>query len=307
MDPGGLIQTCLLVSIGASVLSGNPIGTSTINCNGGGNQRVGAVDEGYTGDVELVNGITPGQSVKLVPYFFPSHLEFLELSFTLGETTATVRTKKPLDAEALEDADLLLHYSVMCDGNADEGVIKHNNTRTLKVNDLNDNGPVFSKKLYSVTVSEIHPVDTEVVRVNAVDGDSTSANNRVTYSTVPSSDYFSFNNFGAFILTRRLNYNLVQNFSFVVTAEDKWGLVDTANVQINVEDFDNLNPYFSHNQYQAYIQENEASSIDNMQPEPIKAQDGDTGIDMTITYSIRAVSPEKYRITLTSPTLEFSL
>eukprot|EP00064_Thunnus_orientalis_P019293 superscaffoldBa00004762_g19409 len=78
------------------------IATSTINCNGGGNLHVGAVDEGYSGDVELVNGITEG--VKLVPHIKPAHLEFLELSFTPGETSATVRTKKPLDA----DADILV-------------------------------------------------------------------------------------------------------------------------------------------------------------------------------------------------------
>lgn len=39
--------------------------------------------------------------MKLVPYVFPSHLEFLELIFTLGDTTATVRTRKELDADVL--------------------------------------------------------------------------------------------------------------------------------------------------------------------------------------------------------------
>ncbi|XP_067355538.1 protocadherin Fat 4 isoform X4 [Channa argus] len=296
MDPGGLIWTCLLlVSICACVLSGNPVGTSTINCNGGGSQEVGSVDEGFTGDVELVNGITPGQSVKLVPYFYPTHLEFLELIFTLGDTTAIIRTKKPLDAEALADADLSLHYSVMCDGSADDGVIKYNNTRLLKVRDLNDNSPVFTQKLYDVTVSETQALNTEVLRVKAEDKDSTSANNRVTYSILPTPEDFSFNTAGAFILKKRLNYNLVQKYNFIVTAEDNSGLNDTASVQINVLDFDNLNPYFSHNQYQTFIHENQIGPFENIQPEAIKAQDGDTGINMTLTYSIGAVSPEKYQ------------
>lgn len=39
--------------------------------------------------------------MKLVSYIFPVHLEFLELSFTPGANTATVRTKKPLDADVL--------------------------------------------------------------------------------------------------------------------------------------------------------------------------------------------------------------
>lgn len=56
---------------------------------------------GAAGEVEVFTGITPGSNVKLVPYIFNSHLEFLELIFTLGETSATVHTKKPLDADLL--------------------------------------------------------------------------------------------------------------------------------------------------------------------------------------------------------------
>ncbi|XP_044201151.1 protocadherin Fat 4-like [Thunnus albacares] len=263
-------------------------GNTTINCNGGGNLHVGAVDEGYSGDVELVNDITEG--AKLVPYSFPEHLQFLELSFTPGETSATVRTKKPLDA----DADILrgstLFYSIMCDG-----LVKYNNTRTLKINDLNDNAPIFKQKVYRKSVSEIHPVDTEVLQVTAEDADNTAANNRVTYSIEPASEDFEVINSGAFILKRRLNYNLVQKYSFTVKAKDSGGKFDTATVDIDVVDFDNLNPYFIHNLYQAFIPENQAGSFRTIQPEAIKAQDGDTGINMTLTYSINAVSPDKYR------------
>ncbi|XP_026158869.1 protocadherin Fat 4 [Mastacembelus armatus] len=267
-----------------------PEGTSTINCAGGGTKDLGAVDEGYTGDVELVNGISAGTGVKLVPHIFVAHLEFLELSFTLGDTTATVRTKKPLDADALAATDSTLYYSVMCDG-----PIKYNNTRTLKLNDLNDNRPVFTQRLYSATVSETKHLETEVLRVTAVDADSSPANNRVTYSTETVSEDFTMNSAGAFILKRRLNYNLIQQYSFTVVAQDNGGLNDTAAVLIHVDDFDNLNPYFSHNLYQAFIPENQVGAFRTIQPEEIKAQDGDTGINMTVTYSISAVSPEKFQ------------
>lgn len=53
------------------------------------------------GDVELVTGISAGLSVKLVPYIFPDHVQFLELVFTPGNTTATVRTREALDADVL--------------------------------------------------------------------------------------------------------------------------------------------------------------------------------------------------------------
>ncbi|XP_044045435.1 protocadherin Fat 4 [Siniperca chuatsi] len=292
MDTGGLIQTCLLLvfSICVCVVTGSPIGTSDINCNGGSNKYVGAVDEGYEGDVEVVNGIIAGSSVMLVPHIFPEHLEFLQLSFTLGDTSATVRTKQPLDADMLVATDSTLYYSVMCVGSH-----KYNNTRTLKINDLNDHSPIFAQKLYSTTVSEVKPVDSEVLRVTAVDGDSTTANNGLTYSIAPASEDFMVTNSGAFILKRRLNYNVVQKYNFIVTAQDNWGLNDTATVLIDVQDFDNLNPYFSHNVYQAFIPENQIGSFQAIEPETIKAQDGDSGINMTLTYFISAVSPDKYQ------------
>ncbi|KAM6941222.1 protocadherin Fat 4 [Lycodopsis pacificus] len=290
MDAGGSIRAGLLLAffICARVVTGSPIGSSTINCAGGGSGYVGVVDEGYSGDVEVVSGITEG--VKLVPHLFPAHLEFLELSFTPGDTSATVRTKKPLDADVLAASDSTLYYSVMCDG-----LTKYNNTRTLKLNDLNDNSPIFTQESYSKSVSETKDVDSEVLRVTAVDGDSTPANNRVTYSIEPTSEDFALATSGAFVLKRRLNYNIVQRYSFIVTAKDSGGLSDTATVLINVVDFDNLNPYFSHNVYRALIKENQVGSFLSIEPEAIKAQDGDTGINMTVTYSISAVSPDKYR------------
>ncbi|KAI3353561.1 hypothetical protein L3Q82_020081 [Scortum barcoo] len=242
------------------------------------------------GDVEVLSGIEAGSGVKLVPYVFPAHLEYLELIFTPGETVATVRTKQPLDADTLAASDTTLYYSVMCDGS-----VKHNNTRTLKLNDLNDNSPVFQNKFYSQNVSEATPVNSQVLRVTAVDGDSTPANNQLTYSYAPTSEDFTLTNSGAFILKRRLNYNLIQTYTFTVTAQDNAGLNDTATVVINVEDFDNLNPYFSRNAYQAFIPENQVGPFRTIEPEEIKAQDGDTGINVALSYSISAVSPDKYQ------------
>ncbi|KAE8277803.1 Cadherin-99C [Larimichthys crocea] len=239
-------------------------------------------------------------NVKLVPYLFPTNLEFLELIFTLGDTSAIVRTKKALDAEAEGVSASTLYYSVMCDGS-----FKYNNTRSLKLNDINDHAPVFSKEFIqllslSLVFFQAVAVGERVLQVTAVDGDSTPENNRLTYSILdPASGDFGVDNSGAIILRKRLNYNAVKKYNFVVKASDNSGLNDVTNVEIDVEDFDNLNPYFSHTTYQAFIPENQAGSFPIIEPEAIKAQDGDTGINMTLIYSISSVSPDKYRTTLT--------
>ncbi|XP_047434008.1 protein dachsous-like [Mugil cephalus] len=292
MDTSRWIQIALafIVSVCVCVSDGSPVGTSVINCDAETHVNVGDVVEGYSGDVEMFTGIQEGVGVKLVPNFFPHHLEFLELVFTLGDTNAIVRTKMPLDSDVLKNTGGTLYYSVMCDDGP-----KINNTRTLKVNDINDMSPVFTQKLYEKTVSETHPLDTEVLRVKAYDGDSSIEHSTITYSLEPDTEDFMLTNSGAFILKKPFNYNVAPKYNFTVTARDKSGWNDTATVVINIEDSDNMNPYFSHNLYQASVPENQIGGFTTILPEAIKAQDGDFGINETVIYSITAVSPDKYK------------
>ncbi|XP_014894869.1 protein dachsous-like [Poecilia latipinna] len=294
MDGAGWSRTCvaLVVSVWIHVVTGSAIGSTTITCgSGSATVNLGAVDEGYSGDVELVSGIPAGTTLKLKGDPFESHLQFLELNFTVGETTATVRTKKPLDADVVvSDVDRVLYYSLVCNDD-----LSYKNSRRLIINDINDNSPVFDEKFYSKSILEIHTVNTEVLRVRARDADSTPAFNLLTYTYTPVTPDFSLSNSGAFMLIRPLNYNVVPKYNFIVTATDSGGNNDTTSVEIVVQDFDNLNPFFSHSLYQAVVPENQDGDLSEIRPEPIKAQDGDTGINETITYSITSVSPADYQ------------
>ncbi|XP_023190113.1 protein dachsous-like [Xiphophorus maculatus] len=291
MDGAALRRTCicLIVSVWIHVVSGRAIGSSNINCGSASTTvYLGAVNEGYTGDVELVSAIPVDTIVTLEPDLYPEHLQFVELSFTPGETTATVRTKKPLDADVLTTTDRVLYYTLVCDNNS-------RNFRRLIISDINDNSPVFDKKFYSQNISESHALNMEVLQVRAVDADITPECNLLTYTYTPETADFSLANSGAFTLMRRLNYNVVPKYNFIVTARDSGGKNDTTLVEIIVEDIDDLNPFFSHSLYQAVIPENQDGVLSEIKPEPIKAQDGDTGINMTITYSISSVSPAEYQ------------
>ncbi len=92
--------------------------------------------------------------------------------------------------------------------------------------------------------------------------------------------------------------------------QDKGGLRDTTTVTITVNDFDNLNPYFDHCLYKASIEENQVNYhrgrdgclkhtnktlfsvhaqvglFSDVTPDDIKAEDGDTGINEPVVYSI---------------------
>ncbi|KAI2668126.1 Cadherin-related tumor suppressor [Labeo rohita] len=242
------------------------------------------------GDVEILTNIRPEDRLVLETNLFPIGLEFVELVYSDGDSTATVRTKKPLDADELKQHGEKLYYSVTC---SNTGL---KNLRTVDVLDVNDNPPIFQSKTYSATVSETIDVGSTVLRVSADDADVSADNNRVTYSILPPvPGNFEVRDDGNIRLTNRLNYNNAQQYIFTVEAKDIGEFSDTTTVTITVKDFDNLNPYFDHSLYKASIEENQVGQFSDITPEAIKAQDGDTGINEPVVYSITAVVPNEYQ------------
>ncbi|XP_026118590.1 protocadherin Fat 1 isoform X2 [Carassius auratus] len=263
---------------------------SQINCATGTNVNVGSVQEGYEGEVERLTNIGPNDRLVLELYLFPVGLEFVELIYSEGDSSASVQTRKPLDADELKEYGEKLYYSVTC---LNSGL---KNLRTVDILDINDNPPIFQSKSYSATVSETTTVGSDVLRVRADDADVSPENNRITYSILPPvPDVFEVRGDGNIRLKQRLNYNNAQQYIFTVEARDKGGLSDTTTVTIMVEDFDNLNPYFDHSLYKASIEENQAGQLLDVTPEEIKAQDGDTGVNEPVVYSITAVFPNEYQ------------
>ncbi|XP_029960033.1 protocadherin alpha-13-like [Salarias fasciatus] len=84
--------------------------------------------------------------------------------------------QKPLDREILQQHKLVL---TAVDGGKPQ---KSGNINILvNVLDINDNAPVFSKDVYSVTLDENTPIGTTVIQVNATDLDD-GPNGEVVYS-----------------------------------------------------------------------------------------------------------------------------
>lgn len=282
-----IILACLHVDCVRSA-----IGSTEVSCVSGSNIILGRIDEGYEGDIETITNISPDVRLVLEPHLGTVVMKYVELVYSDGDSTATVRTIKPLDAEEIKMSADALYYSVTCSRGP-------KNIRTLYVLDVNDNAPIFQSKSYSATVSEAMAVGSDVFSVTAIDKDATTENKRITYSILPPvPDEFEAiydRNACNIRLTKPLNYNNVQLYTFVVEAKDIGGLRDTTIVTITVEDFDNLNPYFDHCLYKASIEENQVGHFSAITPEAIKAEDGDKGINEPVVYNITTVIPNKYQ------------
>lgn len=55
-----------------------------------------------TGVIEWITNIPPNVDLRLSENLFPEHLEYVELVYDSGSNNATVRTRKPLDVDAIE-------------------------------------------------------------------------------------------------------------------------------------------------------------------------------------------------------------
>ncbi|XP_029959550.1 protocadherin alpha-3-like isoform X17 [Salarias fasciatus] len=129
--------------------------------------------------------------------------------------------KKPLDRETAGSHSVIL---TAIDGGKPP---KSGNMNIIvKVLDVNDNVPVFSKDVYSVTVSENAPVDTSVIQVNATDLDE-GPNGDVFYSFSSSMNQNILNVFDINSITGEvtvkgvIDYETNDEYEIEIQASDK--------------------------------------------------------------------------------------
>uniref|UniRef100_A0A8C7EE19 Cadherin 26 n=1 Tax=Nothoprocta perdicaria TaxID=30464 RepID=A0A8C7EE19_NOTPE len=123
----------------------------------------------------------------------------------------------------------------------------------IKVRDINDNAPEFSKKEYNITIRESHGKDKPVFQVTAFDKDEDGTeNSRVSYSLtmqMPILDGIIFNidpTTGLIHLSGCLHYETASSFKLLAEASDHGAprQSSTATVNVAIEDANNHLPVF---------------------------------------------------------------
>lgn len=138
----------------------------------------------------------------------------------------------------------------------DSGKLFSTATVNIKVTDINDKNPEFTKDAYQFSVEE-GTNETSVGFVHATDADE-GVNALVSYF-IPSDLPFTIDNETGEIRTiTPLDYETQKQYQFVVTAKD--GAPDpriaTATVSIEVQDIEDELPIFSRLEYVASVPEN---------------------------------------------------
>ncbi|XP_056382897.1 cadherin-24 isoform X2 [Hyla sarda] len=207
--------------------------------------------------------------------------------FVIDDKTGNIHVTKSLDREEKEEYVLLAQA-------VDKLTLRPLEPPSqfiIKVQDINDNPPVFLHPPYRASVPEMSNVGTSVIQVTATDADDPTYGNsaRLVYTVLEGQPYFSVDPQTGVIRTAIPNMDRETQDEFLVVIQAKdmgghvGGLSGSTTVTVTLTDVNDNPPKFPQNLYQFTVLEDTAigSVIGRL-----RAHDPDTGENAVMYYSI---------------------
>uniref|UniRef100_A0A8C3QWD2 Cadherin 9 n=1 Tax=Cyanoderma ruficeps TaxID=181631 RepID=A0A8C3QWD2_9PASS len=207
--------------------------------------------------------------------------------FIIDENTGDIHAAKKLDRE---EKSLYVLRAKAIDRKTGRQV-EPESEFIIKIHDINDNEPKFTKDMYTASIPEMSGVGTSVIQVTATDADDANYGNsaKVVYSILQGQPYFSVDPETGIIKTALpdMSRENREQYQVVIQAKDMGGqmggLSGTTTVNITLTDVNDNPPRFPQSSYQF-------SSPESAPPGTplgrIKANDPDVGKNAEIEYSI---------------------
>ncbi|XP_061569707.1 cadherin-6-like [Cololabis saira] len=207
--------------------------------------------------------------------------------FRIDENSGDIHATKRLDRE--EKAFYILHAKAV--NRFTNIALEGESEFIIKIHDINDNEPRFTKDPYMAQVPEMSDIGTSVIQVTATDADDATYGNsaKVVYSILQGQPYFSVDPETGLIKTALpgMDREVKENYQVVIQAKDMagqmGGLSGTTTVSITLSDVNDNPPRFSKPVYEFRVPEsNEPGSVVGV----IRALDKDVGENAEMDYRI---------------------
>ena len=218
-------------------------------------------------------------------------------SFAIIPTTGEVNVKARLDREEIQNYTLQITAT-------DQGTppLSTSSTVIVRIEDENDNPPIFNPTSYFKTTAEDVQIGTTLVQVTATDRDH-ALNGIVRFFIIQGDDNADFGmdpSSGVLRVQKNLDYERVQSYEISVRAEDsgKPTRYSVAKIVINVIDVNDQQPVFVDSPFNALVRENmDSLPVFVVQ---LSARDDDSPQYSALTYGLREGDSDIFRVNSTT-------
>ncbi|XP_036448155.1 LOW QUALITY PROTEIN: cadherin-24 [Colossoma macropomum] len=224
--------------------------------------------------------------------------------FVIDGKTGNIHVTKALDREEKDQYRLIATATDRQTGRP----LEASSQFIIRVQDINDNPPVFPHAHYSATVPEMASIGTSVIQVTATDADDETYGNsaKLVYSVVQGQQYFTVDPQSGIVRTAvsDMDRELQSQYVLVLQARDmgghQGGLTGTTTITVHLSDVNDNPPRFTNSMWSFSVSE---LALPGVEVGRLSATDADLGenarLDFTITdgegggtFNITAVNQE---------------
>uniref|UniRef100_A0A3B4ZRQ1 Cadherin 24 n=1 Tax=Stegastes partitus TaxID=144197 RepID=A0A3B4ZRQ1_9TELE len=207
--------------------------------------------------------------------------------FVIDEKTGNIHVTKPLDREEKDEYRLI---ATATDRQTDRA-LEPSSQFIIRVQDINDNPPVFDEGPYSAMVPEMANIGTSIIQVTATDADDPTYGNsaKLVYTLVQGQQYFSVDPQTGILRTAvpDMDRETQDQYLVVLQAKDMGGhlggLSGTTTVTVRLTDVNDNPPRFTQSMWSFSVSE---LAIPGAEIGRISATDADLGENAKLDYTI---------------------
>ncbi|XP_067226622.1 cadherin-24 [Chanodichthys erythropterus] len=207
--------------------------------------------------------------------------------FVIDSRTGNIHVTKPLDREEKDQYRLIATATDRQTGRA----LEPSSQFIIRVQDINDNPPVFQDGPYSATVPEMANIGTSVIQVTATDADDPTygSSAKLVYSVIQGQQYFTVDPQSGIVRTAvpDMDREAQAQYQVVLQARDmgghQGGLTGTTTLTVHLSDVNDNPPRFTQSMWSFSVSE---LAVPGVEIGRLSATDADLGENARMDFTI---------------------